>query len=96
MSLKKILKEDSSDLKNKDQLYVVKLDSYITGLEILAKNLKKGKVEYQKDLFDAKKNAKNQFDELLEMYKMISMFNVTGKQIEVMMKDSLSYLKTQK
>jgi flagellar biosynthesis component FlhA len=93
MSLKKILKED---FENKDQLYVIKLDNYIAELEILSNNLKKGKEKYQKDLFDNNKNVKNQYEELLEMYKKVSMFNITSKHIELKMKDSITYLRTKK
>ena len=93
MSLKKILKED---FENKDQLYVIKLDNYIAELEILSSDLKKGKEKYQKDLFDNSKNVKNQYEELLEMYKKVSMFNITSKHIELKMKDSIAYLRTKK
>jgi flagellar biosynthesis component FlhA len=93
MSLRKILKED---FENKDQLYVIKLDNYIAELEILSNSLKKGKEKYQKDLFDNSKNVKNQYEELLEMYKKVSMFNITSKHIELKMKDSIAYLRTKK
>jgi len=93
MSLRKILKED---FENKDQIICIKLDNYIAELEILSNSLKKGKEKYQKDLFDNSKNVKNQYEELLEMYKKVSMFNITSKHIELKMKDSIAYLRTKK